>query len=104
MEAMPMSNTQTFSQQHSSYFWRHMTFSFGYKVFLTNIFQDSYVLGTDPLSKVIRLVLPSRRTASFNYKLRPCHSSEDQLLTSNHGGSGSSLGLVMWYLWWIKWR
>jgi hypothetical protein len=36
--------------------------------------------------------------------IRPRHSSSGQSLASHRGGPGSSPGLVMWELWWTKWR
>jgi hypothetical protein len=35
---------------------------------------------------------------------RPRHSSSGYSLASHRGGPGSSPGLVMWDLWWTKWR
>jgi hypothetical protein len=36
--------------------------------------------------------------------LRPCHSSGGYSPASQSGGPGSSLGQVMWDLWWTKWH
>jgi hypothetical protein len=35
---------------------------------------------------------------------RPRHSSSCWSLGSHRGGPGSNPGLVMWDLWWTKWR
>jgi hypothetical protein len=34
----------------------------------------------------------------------PCRSLDGKSLVSHRGGRGSSPGLVMWDLWWTKWR
>jgi hypothetical protein len=40
----------------------------------------------------------------LNYASRPCHSSGRYFAASHIGGPGSSLGQVMWDLWWTKWN
>jgi hypothetical protein len=40
----------------------------------------------------------------LNHHGRPCHSSDGYSISSHYGGQGSNPALIMWNLWWSKWR
>jgi hypothetical protein len=67
----------------------------------------------DPIPKVSNLRLQKCRleTGSFSMAVffiyvyyGPCHTSSGYSPASHRGGQGSSLGQVMWDLWWTKWH